>query len=170
MDALMVDKGDPWNPSPTVVEQTHKMCSEISRVLVRGGVYIQLSFEQAHFRKKMLLGEHRRHHRGDSDDDEHRCQSSGESGPTCTKENFDCVAPKASVRVQHSGGSIDGGMTNDLDDDDICGESAGGVRGGANGLSGVSGEGLVYGWDVDVREIQRERGCFGHFMYIMRKR
>lgn len=170
MDALMVDKGDPWNPSPTVVEQTHKMCSEISRVLVKGGVYIQLSFEQAHFRKKLLMGEHRLHHCGDSDDDHHRFKSSGESGPTCDKENIDGVAPAMSIGVQGSGGKIDGGMTDGLDNSDKCGESAGGVGGSGSGFSGLYGEGLAYGWDVDVREIQRESGCFGHFLYIMRKR
>ena len=58
MDALMVDKGDPWNPDPGTIERAHRMCSEVSRVLAPGGVFVQLSFEQEHFRKKLLLGDH----------------------------------------------------------------------------------------------------------------
>lgn len=58
MDALMVDKGDPWNPSQETIDQSHQMCSEVSRVLVPGGIFVQLSFEQEHFRKKLLLGQH----------------------------------------------------------------------------------------------------------------
>lgn len=58
MDALVVDKGDPWNPDPGTIERAHRMCSEVSRVLAPGGVFVQLSFEQEHFRKKLLLGDH----------------------------------------------------------------------------------------------------------------
>lgn len=114
MDALMVDKGDPWNPEPATIERSHRMCAEVSRVLVPGGVFVQLSFEQVHFRRKFLLGEHAVSAPAVTDD------RSGQSGP-------------------EQGGEGDGG-------------------------------GGLYGWDMKVHDVQREGGCFGHFLYISRKR
>ncbi|CBJ29213.1 conserved unknown protein [Ectocarpus siliculosus] len=112
MDALMVDKGDPWNPDPATIEQSHRMCAEVSRVLVSGGVFVQLSFEQVHFRRKFLLGEH----------------------------------PAA---AGHLGARRQGGEEGHSDD----GEGGG-----------------PYGWDLQVHDIQREGGCFGQFLYLLRKR
>lgn len=108
MDALIVDKGDPWNPDAAVIEQCHKMCGEISRVLAPGGVFLQLSFEQDHFRRKLLLGEHVRRNSSSS--------------------------------------------------------------GGGNNNASEARPGGVYGWDLTVHDVQREAGCFGHFLYVMRKR
>ncbi|CAM9239499.1 unnamed protein product [Ectocarpus sp. 4 AP-2014] len=112
MDALMVDKGDPWNPDQATIEQSHRMCAEVSRVLVSGGVFVQLSFEQVHFRRKFLLGEH------------------------------PAAAGLLGARRQ------------------------GGEEGHSDDLKG----GGPYGWDLQVHDIQREGGCFGQFLYLLRKR
>eukprot|EP00903_Cladosiphon_okamuranus_P015033 g13909.t1 len=114
MDALMVDKGDPWNPEPATIESAHRMCAEVSRVLVPGGVFVQLSFEQVHFRRKFLLGEHALF--------------------------MPAVAESCRGRT---------------------GPEQGGEVGGGGGL---------YGWDMEVHHVQREGGCFGQFLYILRKR
>ncbi|CAM9115103.1 unnamed protein product, partial [Hapterophycus canaliculatus] len=129
MDALMVDKGDPWNPQPSTIEQSHRMCAEVSRVLVPGGVFVQLSFEQVHFRRKLLLGEH--------DQRYYRCDPASESAPASG--------------AQRDGDGGDGGDA------------------GGRGRS-LRNEGGIYGWDMRVHDIQREGGCFGHFLYILRKR
>eukprot|EP01041_Mallomonas_annulata_P000997 gene997-1961_t len=55
MDALMVDEGDVWNPQTNVIESVHVMCAGISQVLVPGGVFLQISFAQPHFRTKYLM-------------------------------------------------------------------------------------------------------------------
>lgn len=120
MDALMVDKGDPWNPEPATIERTHRMCAEVSRVLVPGGVFAQLSFEQVHFRRKFLLGEH-------------------------------------AASAYGEGGGIDHG-------------SGGGGGTPERGEQDGDGDGGLYGWDMRVHDIQREGGCFGHFLYILRKK
>ena len=125
MDALIVDKGDPWNPDPGTVERAHRMCSEASRVLAPGGVFVQLSFEQEHFRKKLLLGDY----------------------VTATS----AVTPAAGstgeelVPEGHEGG------------------------GGGGGEEGEKGAGGMYGWDLRVENIQRAGGCFGQFLYVMRR-
>lgn len=117
MDALMVDKGDPWNPDPATIEQSHRMCAEVSRVLVSGGVFVQLSFEQVHFRRKFLLGEH-------------------------------------PLAVNAAGAGVLGAR-----------------RQGGEEEHGDEGEGGgPYGWDLQVHDIQREGGCFGQFLYLLRKR
>ena len=58
MDALMVDEGDVWHPESGVVKGARSMCRAISRVLKVGGVHVQVSFAQPHFRRKYLLGVH----------------------------------------------------------------------------------------------------------------
>lgn len=148
----MVDKGDPWNPSATVVEQAHEMCCEVSRVLVTGGVYIQLSFEQAHFRKKLLLGEHR------TSRDHHYQPFDKVIGFPAKSLNYsgNCVESSTTSRRHEECRGAEG-----QDDMEACEDGGGG---------GDSGSGLVYGWHVVVREIHREGGCFGHFLYIMRKK
>lgn len=126
MDALMVAKGDPWNPDPATVEQCHRMCAEVSRVLIPGGVFVQLSFEQEHFRRKFLLGEH-----------------------------VVTAAAKAR-RIEFDAGEE--------------GVKAGVGHGVEVEVGGGKGREAVYGWDLCVRNIEREGGCFGQFLYIMRKR
>lgn len=129
MDALMVDKGDPWNPEPATIERSHRMCAEVSRVLVPGGVFVQLSFEQIHFRKKFLLGEHVASAHAVHVDDDNDDGSSDRSSPE-----------------QQGGGEQDGG---------------GGGGGGGGGM---------YGWDMQVHDVQQEGGCFGQLLYVLRKR
>lgn len=46
LDALVVDEGDPWDPSATVRAQVHSCLSEVSRVLTCTGRYVQISFGQ----------------------------------------------------------------------------------------------------------------------------
>ncbi|KAL9658462.1 hypothetical protein ABK040_006004 [Willaertia magna] len=55
MDALVVDAGDPWDPEIEVRNMVLKMCQEIYRILKIGGKYLQISFQQPHFRKLYLL-------------------------------------------------------------------------------------------------------------------
>ena len=57
MDALMCDEGDVWSPSEAAIEQAAAMCSGITSVLVPRGTFLQISFAQPHFRKRLLLGE-----------------------------------------------------------------------------------------------------------------
>ncbi len=58
MDALMVDEGDVWYPNEKVVRAADAMCRGVRRVLKNGGggVFMQISFAQAHFRTKYLMG------------------------------------------------------------------------------------------------------------------
>jgi len=55
MDVIMTDNTDPWDPSPEVKERAHKTLSNVFRVLKKGGTFIQISFDQPHFRKKLLI-------------------------------------------------------------------------------------------------------------------
>lgn len=124
MDALMVDKGDPWHPEPATIERCHRMCAEVSRVLVPGGVFAQLSFEQVHFRRKFLLGEH---------------------------------AASANANANANAAADDG-----------SGRSSPGHAGQSAEEKDVGGG--PYGWNMEVHDVQREGGCFGHLLYILRKR
>jgi ubiquinone/menaquinone biosynthesis C-methylase UbiE len=56
MDALAVDEGDVWDPEVSVIQNVHRMCVGIRRVLKTGGTHIQISFAQPHFRTKYLMG------------------------------------------------------------------------------------------------------------------
>jgi EEF1A lysine methyltransferase 4 len=59
MDTLLTGEGDVWNPNPDVVQKAHTMCRQISRVLnSNGGIFLQISLAQPHFRRKYLLGLH----------------------------------------------------------------------------------------------------------------
>lgn len=133
MDALIVDKGDPWNPDPATIERSHRMCAEVSRVLAPGGVFVQLSFEQVHFRRKFLLGEHVVHAAAES-------PSKSEAAATAA------VAPAADF----DRGSIP-------QDSEVA-------------LSRLGGGGGMYDWDMQVHDVQGESGCFGQFLYVLRKR
>lgn len=57
MDVIMTDNADPWDPSPEVKERAQKTLSNVFRVLKRGGVFVQVSFDQPHFRKKLLVND-----------------------------------------------------------------------------------------------------------------
>jgi ubiquinone/menaquinone biosynthesis C-methylase UbiE len=58
MDALVTDEGDPWRPKPEVVEYTRKMCREVYRIMrPNGGIFVQISFAQPHFRRLYLIPE-----------------------------------------------------------------------------------------------------------------
>lgn len=78
MDALVTDEGDPWNPSNSALQSTSRMVSarynslvfyqfltgicgiwymqmsEVYRVLKPEGKFVQMSFQQPHFRSKYL--------------------------------------------------------------------------------------------------------------------
>lgn len=54
MDALVVDEGDPWNPNSFTKDRVARMMTEINRILKPGGTFIQVSFQQPHFRKAYL--------------------------------------------------------------------------------------------------------------------
>lgn len=57
MDAIMVDEGSVWDPEQSVIDLAHKMCQEVTRVLKLGGLHVQISFAQPHFRSKYLMGQ-----------------------------------------------------------------------------------------------------------------
>eukprot|EP01084_Bolivina_argentea_P006933 13097_1 len=57
MDALVHDEGDPWNVDVKVVKRVNNMLEGVSRLLAPGGVYIQITFQQLHFRLRYLTGE-----------------------------------------------------------------------------------------------------------------
>jgi hypothetical protein len=56
-DALLVkyEEEDIWNPSDTARDLVNRMNTGILAVLKPGGVYIQLSYQQPHFRKNIFL-------------------------------------------------------------------------------------------------------------------
>ncbi len=56
IDALVVTEGDPWAPSEEVQEDVGATLQGVSTVLKDGGVFLQVSFQQPHFRKKYLEG------------------------------------------------------------------------------------------------------------------
>ena len=58
MDVIMTDNKDPWNPTEEVKERGRKVIDNVYRVLKPGGQFIQISFDQPHFRKKFILPEH----------------------------------------------------------------------------------------------------------------
>ncbi|CAL8345422.1 unnamed protein product [Merluccius merluccius] len=53
LDALMVDKKDPWNVSPPTLCLIHQVLQEVSRVLKPRGRFLSLTFAQPHFRKRL---------------------------------------------------------------------------------------------------------------------
>ena len=55
MDALVTDEGDPWRPSASAVRDVDATVAAVGRVLKRaGGRFVQVSFQQPHFRRKHL--------------------------------------------------------------------------------------------------------------------
>ena len=57
MDAIMAENKDPWHPSDSVKEKSSKTLNNCIRVLKPQGTFISISFDQPHFRKKLLLSE-----------------------------------------------------------------------------------------------------------------
>lgn len=54
MDALVTDEGDPWNPNEETLRATSDMMQHVARVLRPGGQFLQITFQQPHFRKRHL--------------------------------------------------------------------------------------------------------------------
>lgn len=54
MDAVLAHGGDVWDPPADLLAVAERICSETARVLRPGGVYMQLSFSQPHFRMKYI--------------------------------------------------------------------------------------------------------------------
>lgn len=54
MDAVMADGGDRFDPSMEIKRSAAAIAREAHRVLRPGGVYIQVSFAQPHFRSPLL--------------------------------------------------------------------------------------------------------------------
>lgn len=55
MDVLQVDTEDPWNPQEEVLTRCKAYCEEVARVLKEDGCLLQVSFQQPHFRKPLLM-------------------------------------------------------------------------------------------------------------------
>ncbi|OHT12982.1 hypothetical protein TRFO_16931 [Tritrichomonas foetus] len=54
LDALIIEKADKWEIDEEVYETSAKYFREVSRVLKPGGIFIQISFGQPHFRKRLF--------------------------------------------------------------------------------------------------------------------
>ena len=57
MDVILTDNKDPWNPSEDVITRSTSILLNCKRVLNSNGMFISISFDQPHFRKKLLLHE-----------------------------------------------------------------------------------------------------------------
>jgi len=55
MDALVTDEGDPWEPNVATIKSTSDMMESVSKTLKPNGTFIQISFQQPHFRKSYLI-------------------------------------------------------------------------------------------------------------------
>ena len=55
MDVIMTDNKDPWNPTDEVKLRGSLVMQNVYKVLKKGGTFIQISFDQPHFRKKFIL-------------------------------------------------------------------------------------------------------------------
>lgn len=45
MDVVMTDNKDPWNPTDEVKERANKVMRNMQRVLKKGGLFVQISFD-----------------------------------------------------------------------------------------------------------------------------
>lgn len=54
MDALLTDEKDPWNPDEETENQVLQMMESVGSVLKANGCYMQVSFQQPHFRMRYL--------------------------------------------------------------------------------------------------------------------
>lgn len=50
IDSMIVDQGDPWNPKQSTRDQVHQCVKSIRTVLSSYGIFIQISWQQPHFR------------------------------------------------------------------------------------------------------------------------
>lgn len=66
-DAALAGAGDVWNPHVESIRTAYKALFEISRLLRPGGVFVQISLSQPHFRKMYLLGQHTTEEEDDDD-------------------------------------------------------------------------------------------------------
>lgn len=57
MDVILTDNKDPWNPSDDVITRSNSILLNCQRVLKPNGLFVSISFDQPHFRKKLLLNE-----------------------------------------------------------------------------------------------------------------
>lgn len=55
MDAVLAAKGDTWDPPESLLLEAHAICESVCSVLRPGGLFIQVSFSQPHFRKPYLM-------------------------------------------------------------------------------------------------------------------
>ena len=55
LDALLCEpNADPWSPSPAILERVNAELDQVVRVLKPRGVFVYVTFGQAHFRKPLL--------------------------------------------------------------------------------------------------------------------
>ena len=54
LDALIIEKADKWEIDDDVYETSATYFREVSRVLKPGGIFIQISFGQPHFRRRLF--------------------------------------------------------------------------------------------------------------------
>jgi SAM-dependent methyltransferase len=54
-DAVLADGGDAWVPPPPLLDSMRRMMEGVAALLKPGGVFLQLSFSQPHFRWAYLL-------------------------------------------------------------------------------------------------------------------
>jgi SAM-dependent methyltransferase len=54
LDALITDRADKWEPEEDVYETAAIYFREIARVLNGGGIFLQISFGQPHFRRRLF--------------------------------------------------------------------------------------------------------------------
>lgn len=57
MDAVLAVGGDSWDLDPVLLTKTDRILSEANRVLRKGGLYVQVTFSQPHFRRRYLESE-----------------------------------------------------------------------------------------------------------------
>lgn len=53
LDALLVDKKDPWHPSMESTMIMDSILTQISEILKNGGRFVSITFDQPHFRRKL---------------------------------------------------------------------------------------------------------------------
>jgi EEF1A lysine methyltransferase 4 len=58
MEALIANEGSAWDPDEIIISAVDRLSREFSRVLTTGGIFLQVSFSQPHFRTKYFMGQH----------------------------------------------------------------------------------------------------------------
>jgi SAM-dependent methyltransferase len=54
LDAVVAREEDVWDPQPDLRAEVRNILEQVRKVLVPGGLYLQVSFQQPHFRNKYL--------------------------------------------------------------------------------------------------------------------